>query len=189
MVAGLISCQTRPKNFTLLYRNSDTGLAELIDINGYYVSAHACDSSFYSVFMFYPDGLFTIATTTTLSDELIRCFTSSGKNKVCDYPLWGIYSLAQDTIKTQVIRTEGSGVVIFRDYKILPEGQLMNISDYVQPEYTNLAYMKNYPSFTENPCPSVARFYPLESKRDSADCLFFHKKWFSVPAGEKDFIR
>lgn len=175
------ACQSKPKNFSIPFRNVDTGLSRQININGYYVSAHACDTSLYTVFMFYSNGLFTIATTSTLHDELINCFIDSGYKKSCDYPLWGTYTISDDTIKTQVIRTEGDGVVILRDYKILPDKQIINISDYVEPIYTNLAYMENYPSFMNNPCPTVSLFYPLSSKRDSTECPFIHKKWFFYP--------
>lgn len=167
-----------PKNFTYRYRNENTGLEKLIDINGYYVSQHACDLSFYSVYMFYPGGLFTIATTSELLPDLVDCFGGGGKSAVCSYPLWGTYKVEGELIRTQTIRMEGNGCVIFRDYRILPDKKLINISDYVQPEYTNLGYMENYPSFKENSCGKTARFYPLETKRNIADCPLLNKKWF-----------
>ena len=167
-----------PKNFSNRYDGNNTGLDKLININGYYISEHGCDSAFFSIYMFYPDGLFTIATTSRITDELTDCFENGGKNNICKYPLWGTYIVEGDIIKTQVIRPEGNGCVIFRDYRILPNREITNISDYVQPEYTNLGYMENYPSFTSNPCEKAAKFYPLKNKRDSSECTLLKKKWF-----------
>lgn len=70
----LLGCQSRPKNFTHYYEDINTGLEKRINIEGYYVSEHGCDSLFYSMFMFYSDGLFTIATTSDISSDLINCF-------------------------------------------------------------------------------------------------------------------
>lgn len=167
-----------PKNFTYHFNNENKGLDKLIDINGYYISTHGCDTSFYSIYMFYPNGLFTIATTTEITSELIDCFQNGGASNICKYPLWGTYRIEDNMIKTQTIRMEGNGCTIFRDYKILPDKSILNISDYVQPEYTNLGYMNNYPSFTSNPCEKKAQFYPLKTKRDSTECLLLKKKWF-----------
>ncbi|MDH6355011.1 hypothetical protein M2132_001348 [Dysgonomonas sp. PH5-45] len=174
------ACASGPRNFTCLYDGKDTGLENRININGCYVSPMGCDSSFFSVYMFYPDGLFCIATTSYVSEDLIACFAEGGTSSLCRYPIWGTYRLAGDTIKTQAIRTDGGGFVVFRDYRIL-DGGIVNISDYVQPRYSNLGYMANYPSFTDNPCPKVARFYPLASRRDATDCPFFRKSWFRTP--------
>jgi hypothetical protein len=174
----LWSCGSRPKNFTCYYNNKETGLDQLIDINGYYVSQYGCDSTFYSMYMFYSNGLFMIATTGQLMPELINCFASGGKSKICRYPLWGTYTIEGDLIKTQTIRQEGNGFVIFRDYRILSDGSIVNVSDYVQPQYINLGYMSNYPSFADNPCEKRATFYPLQTKRDSTECMLLKKKWF-----------
>jgi len=174
----MLSCCTAPGNFSYRYIPEDTGLKNRIDIEGCYISMHGCDTSFYSVYMFYPDGLFTIATASNISQDLVNCFAQGGSSNICKYPLWGIYRLYGDTIKTQVIRPEGSKCVIFRDYLILPDKSVVNISDYVEPEYTNLGYMQNYPSFYDNPCALKARFLPVESKRPGSDCPFINKGWF-----------
>ena len=172
------SCGSRPKNFTFYYKNEDTGLEKLINMNGYYVSQHACDSTFYSMYMFYSNGLFMIATTNQLSPELINCFENGGKSKICRYPLWGTYIVEGNLIRTQTIRQEGNGFVIFRDYRILSDGSIINTSDYVDPQFINLGYMANYPSFTSNPCEKKAEFYPLKTKRDSTECALLKKRWF-----------
>lgn len=175
----ILSACGAPQNFTFRYPGQDTGLDKLIDINGYYVSPFGCDSSFLSVYMFYPDGLFTIATATAVSSELTDCFAYGDSGAVCKYPLWGIYRVDGDTIKTQVLRMEGDGCVIFRDYKILPDGAIVNISDYVDPDYTSLGYMANYPSFKVNGCETRALFYPLKVKRSKDECPLLKKKWFT----------
>lgn len=167
-----------PANFTIPYAGTNTGLESLIDLDGYYVSGFACDSGFYSVYMFYSGRLFTIATTSEVSDELIDCFVNGGKKTLCSYPLWGTYCLEKDTIRTQVIRPEGGGCVIFREYAILPDRSLVNVSDYVEPQHTSMAYMANYPSYRSNPCEKKACFFRTESKRDSTDCPFLKKGWF-----------
>lgn len=167
-----------PKNFSYYYNGENTGLDQMIDIDGYYVSEHGCDSLFCSMYMFYPDGLFIIATTSKIHPELIDCYRGEGLDKNCKYPLWGTYTIEGDLIKTQTIRTEGNGCVYFRDYQMLPDKSIVNVSDYVEAEYTNLAYMTNYPSFMENLCEKRAQFYPLDKKRDSKECPFLKKKWF-----------
>ena len=170
------ACAPYPKNFTYRYENKNTGLDQLIDLNGYYVSQFACDSTFFSMYMFYPDGLFLIATTSCVSDELISCFENGGTSNICRYPLWGLYRVEGNLIKTQIIRRQGNGCVIFRDYRILPDGAIVNISDYVEAEYTNLVYMANYPSFFDNPCEKKASFYPLKTKKDTKKNPFVRKK-------------
>lgn len=173
------SCSSGPKDFTYKYKGEYTGLDKLINIDGYYVVQRECDSAFFSMFMFYPDGLFTIATTSEILPELADCFENGGKDKICKYPSWGTYFVENDTIKTQVIRQEGIGLcTIFRDYKILPDGNLMNISDYVHPENTKIGYMKNYPSFFENRCMEKAQFVPLNKKRNVQACPYIKSKWF-----------
>ncbi|MBK5722963.1 hypothetical protein JGH11_19005 [Dysgonomonas sp. Marseille-P4677] len=174
----ILSACSAPKNFTLRYRAQDTGLDKLIDIDGCYVSPFGCDSNFFSVYMFYPDGLFTIATATDVSSELVSCFAQGGQSTVCQYPLWGVYAVEGDTIKTQVLRMEGGGCVIFRDYKILPDRSIVNISDYVDPHNTSLGYMANYPSFKANECETRAVFYPLQAKRSKDECPLLKKRWF-----------
>lgn len=179
-LALLGSCiSLKPKDFTYQYKNEYTGLDTLININGYYSSQRECDSTFYSIYFFYPNGLFTIATGTDLS-EVVKCFEDKDrKSAVCDYPSWGVYRMVDDTIKTQTVRQEGIGFcTIFRDYKIEKDKSIVNISDYVIPENSNLAYMANYPSFRESRCQEVAKLYPLAEKRDSTRCPYLKKKWF-----------
>jgi hypothetical protein len=130
--------------------------------------------------MFYPDGLFTIATGTDLTD-VVKCFQDENmKSVVCDYPLWGVYRVEGNIIKTQTIRQEGIEMfTIFRDYEILPDKKLVNLNEYVYPEKTKIGYMKNYPSFMENECLVQATFHPLETKRSSSKCPYLNKKWFN----------
>ena len=165
IVLLVFGCSSLPKDFTYRYDGINTGLDALINIDGYYVSEHGCDSAFYSVYMFYPDGLFTIATVSKVSDELIDCFAGRDSN-IYKYPSWGIYRVENGLIRTQVLRAEGNRFTIFRDYRILPDGNIVNISDFVKPEYSRLGYLKNYPSFLENSCEKPAVFYPLNMKRE-----------------------
>jgi len=160
-------CSTLPRNFTYHYTGEYTGLDTLINTNGYYISQYACDTAFYSMYLFFPNGLFTIATTSRITPELIDYFEAGGMSKTIQYPLWGTYQIEGDLIKTQVIRTEGSSCVIFRDYRILPDGMIENISDFVEPQYTRLSYMANYPSFKDNPCKIPAEFHPLKLKMNN----------------------
>jgi hypothetical protein len=169
---------SRPSNFTYVYEAEQTGLDTLIPINGYYTAQFGCDSSFYSVFMFYPDGLFRIATTTDISAELIDCFSSDNNSVLCRYIVWGTYKAEGNIIRTQSLRMGGYPFVIFRDYEIRPDRSVVNISDFVEPENTKLAYLNNYPSYRYNKCPVPARFYPLKHKRDSGDCPLVKRKWF-----------
>lgn len=169
-VVSYWSCNSLPKDFTTRYIGNGTGLDTLIDIDGYYISQFGCDTSFYSIYMFYSDGLFTIATTSAISDELTECFVNGGSSNICRYPSWGLYTIEGDTIKTQTIRPEGNKFTIFRDYLILPDKSIVNICDYVQPRYSNLGYLGNYPSFRRNECLIPAQFHKLSSKRSAQDC-------------------
>lgn len=178
VVIFLLSCAVQPKDFTYNYRAENTGLDTMINMKGYYVLPHGSDTSFYSMFMFYPDGLFTIATTSKLIPELNDCFENGGNNSICSYPLWGTYRIDQDTIRTQTIRLEGNGFVIFRDFLINSDSTLSYLNDYVNSEHINLGYMANYPSFKGNRCNIRSSFYPLSNKRDSQDCPLLNKKWF-----------
>lgn len=173
----IFGCQSAPKNFTYRYTEENTGIEDIININGYYVVEHGCDSSFYSMLMFYPDGLFMIATTSDVSQDLIACFSGDRVSTFCDYPIWGIYKIEGNMIKTQIYRSEGNGFTIFCDYEVLPDGSLVNLRDYVEPRYSNLGYLKNYPSFTENPCPKPAKFYPLSTKRDKSSSSLLRRGW------------
>lgn len=176
----LLSCAVQPKDFTYNYcAECNTGLDTLIDIEGYYVLPHGCDSSFYAMFMFYSDGLFTIATTSKLMPELNDCFENGGNRPICKYPLWGIYCIDQDTIRTQTVRLEGGGFVMFRDFLINKDGSLSYLNDYVNSDHIRLGYMVNYPSFKGNDCSSIqSSFYPLSKKRDREGCPLLKKKWF-----------
>lgn len=177
LIAGCVS--VRPTDFTYFYDRKDTGLSSRINIDGYYVSERECDSAFFSVFMFYPDGLFTIATTSN-ADLVAECFSTGGKSKICQYPSWGTYRLIGDTIKTQTVIVEGmASSCIFRDYLILLDGSIINFSDYVNPDKSKLMYMRNYPSFRTNQCAAPARFYPITEKRKKTDCPYLSKEWFS----------
>lgn len=173
------SCfSVKPKDFTYLYNGQNTGLAAQIDINGCYIFQRECDSSFFSVVMFYPDGLFTIATATNIED-IIVCFGSNERSTVCSYPSWGTYRLVGDTIKTQTIIDESMPVTtIFRDYLILSNKSIINLSDYVNSENTPIGYMKNYPSFKNNKCTQPATFHLLKNKRSYYFCPYLNKKWF-----------
>lgn len=174
------SCITvKPKDFTYRYDGQSTGISKLIDIDGYYITQRECDSTFFLVFMFYPDGLFMIATTSQ-PDEIIGCFNSDKQSTICRYPLWGTYKIAGDTIKTQTVMDESAPMTtIFRDYLILPDKSLLNISDYVNPQNTKIGYMKNYPSFIQNPCMIKASFIRTENKRNRSSCHYLKKKWFN----------
>lgn len=173
-----IGCAVAPPNFTYFYKDENTGLDKLIDIDGYYVSQRECDSTFFSMYMFYPNGLFTIATMSSLHPELTECFAKGGNSPLSKYPIWGTYRIEGNLIKTQVIRFEGKGWTIFRDYRIQSDGSIVNVSDYIEPEYTNLGYLENYPSFKNNDCEKLATFYQLQTKRDSTECPLLKKKWF-----------
>lgn len=167
-----------PKNFTNYYLKTDTGLNERIDIEGVYAFPFQCDSSFYTLCMFYHDGLFLSATTDTITNEILSCFERNNSEPVKSYPLWGTYRIEGDTIKTQSIRQEGNGCVIFRNFVIVNKNKIINTADYVESQHTNLAYMKNYPSFFENTCPSSAKFIPLKTRRNPTDCPFMKNQQF-----------
>ena len=139
---------------------SDALLEDHINIEGCYVFQRECDADFFSVVCFLPEGKFMIATTsnpTTFVDYFCGKSTSSN---IRQYVSTGEYVLVGDTIKTQTIRKEGiAQCPIYREYLILPDKNLTNISDYVLPEKGNIGYMRNYPSFRDNPCPQAASFY------------------------------
>lgn len=160
-----VGCSTLPKNYTLnpdsVNETSSENL-ELIHRPGYYTLQRGCDSTFFSIFRFFPNGEYKVATSSEISNELSDCFREENENTLCKNLLSGRYRIVGDTVKTQAIWPIGNGCVIFRDYLINDKGQLINTADYVEPEYSNLGYMKNYPSFRENPCPIPAQFVPIK---------------------------
>lgn len=176
------SCATtKPKDFTYLYDREYTGLDTLINIDGYYLFQRECDSTFYSVVMFYPDGLFTIATGSDLS-SVVNCYANENQNSAfCDYPLWGVYRVEGGLIKTQAIRQEGMEMyTIFRDYEIKANKKLVNKSEYVYPQNSKIGYLNNYPSFFENSCAEDGVFHPLKEKKSAQNCPYINKKWFNT---------
>lgn len=182
MLFFLISCSVNiPKGFTYTYsKGINAGLDSLIDIDGYYLTQRNCDSSFFSTFVFYSDGLFAIATGSELND-VNECFFSDDKTILCNNIAWGIYTVNSDTIKTQTIRQEGmASCIIYRDYLIGKNNTLINISDYVNPKSTKIGYMSNYPSFTNSNCITNSRFFKnRKAKRKASFCPYINKKWFN----------
>jgi len=175
----LSSCSLlKPSDFTYKFEDRYTGLDTLISTEGYYLVQRECDSVFNSAFMFYPNGLFTILTGSDLS-EAKECLADNNNTTICKNIAWGVYRIEENTIKTQTVRQEGTGFcTIFRDYKIMPDKKLVNISDYVIPANTKIGYMKNYPSFLENTCGKNATFFSRQNKRDYTKCPYLNKKWF-----------
>lgn len=169
----------KPKDFSYRYNQTiNTGLDQKLNMDGYYALHRECDSAFSSVFMFYPDGLFVIATGTDLA-EVSNCLATNASSTICNYPSWGVYKLVDDTIKTQSVLVLGfTGITIFRDYLVQADGTLVNLSDYVFPENSNVGHMREYPSFTQNRCQKVAVFTPLKTKRDASQCPLMRSKWF-----------
>ena len=68
LMAGCVS--VRSSDFIYFYDRKDTGLSSRINIDGYYVSERECDSTFFSVFMFYPDGLMPILLLNVFQQEV-----------------------------------------------------------------------------------------------------------------------
>ena len=175
----LFSCGTRkPLGFTNYFTDEYTGIDTLININGYFFVEEKCDEDFYCMFMFYPNGLFTLATTSLMSSNLRDCFKQGGDYNICKYPSWGTYEIKNDTIITQLIVDYGFGgwgkVMVFRDYLILPSKELLYISEYCIDK--DVVTCNEAPA---NPCPKVAQFVPMERKRSIQDCPWLKKGWFN----------
>ena len=175
-------CSSQPKGFTYKYNPEKyTGLDTLINIQGYYKVPYGCDEKFYSLVMFYPNGLVTIATdddTYGSPKDIPNCFRFGGTVAVCQYPEWGLYEIKQDTIKTQVIDDLGwvyGKRIVYRNYLILQNKELQSISDYIS---IDMKIEDNGGRYIENPCPKPAEFYSSESKRDTLICPWLKKKWF-----------
>ncbi len=178
-VIVLLSCGTRkPFGFTNYFTNEYTGIDTLINIDGYFFVEEKCRNDFYCMFMFYPNGLFTLATTSTMSSYLRDCFKQGGDYNICKYPSWGTYEINNDTIITQLIVDYGPGgwgkVMVFRDYLILPSKELLYISEYCIDK--DVVTCNEAPA---NPCPKVAQFVPMERKRSIQDCPWLKKGWFN----------
>lgn len=177
----LISCGTsKPEGFTYTYlKDGDRGLSNLIDIDGYFITQRECDSTFFSAFMFYKEGVYCSVTGTDLNN-VKDCFTSNEKTVLCRNLSWGLYTVKGDTIKTQTLREEGiTYSIIYRDYLIRNDKSLVNINDYVNPNAKMVGYMLNYPSFHTNMCPQKVEFYRTKkAKRNISFCPYIKKKWF-----------
>jgi hypothetical protein len=160
-----ISCCTYPQNFIYyFYSLKDMKCNQTIDTEGYYITQRECDTMAYSIFRFYPNGEFSIATTNTISPELINCFTDNTNNRSCDYLLHGVYAVEGDTVKTQIIWPADNKCTIFCNYRILSDGYIVNISEYAHTEYPN-RNLKGYPSFYNNPCEKKALFHPFTNEK------------------------
>lgn len=172
---SLIACASHPKGFSYYFDEKNTGLDTLIDINGYYVSKEDCDNSFYSIGMFYSNGIFTLATTSNSSSpNIINCFKTGGKSDYCQYPSWGTYRIVNDTIKTQIYQDNGNWgerYIWFRDFLIKSPTKIILIKKYCIISGYNQDYIYT--------CPQVSDFFPLETKRNWRECPLLKKKWFT----------
>ena len=178
----ITSCRTtKPNGFTYTYlKDSNTGLDKRIDTDGYFISQRDCDSSFFSAFTFYDNGLYCSVTGTNLN-EAVKCLNSNEKTALCKNLAWGLYALVGDTIKTQTLREEGiTFCTIYRDYVIQEDKSIVNISDYVDTEAKYIGYMRNYPSFKNRTCHIKSQFVSeKKAKRNTSLCPYINKKWFS----------
>lgn len=154
----LSACSSLPKNYSNYPLEDNTGLDQLIRIDGCYVFQRACDPEFFSICRFSPDGNYRVASAKTISPELIRCFVSDDQSILCNNILAGRYRLAGDTIRAEAIWPVGNGCVVFRDYLISQDKLLYNLNEYIEPDYSNLGYLRNYPSFFVNDCMKPAEF-------------------------------
>lgn len=170
MGMSIFSCATPPKGFTYQFKNVNTGLDKLINIDGYYLSEE-CDSMYISLFMFYSNGLCRFARTEKDGvDYALNSFKDEGK-ELNPHISWGIYHISNDTIFGQFIEDQGifyGDYSFYTNYKILPNKRVM-ITSHVNEEGKIVE---------GNKCNIVARFYPLEKKRDWKECPWLKKKWF-----------
>lgn len=177
----IIGCRTtKPSGFTYTYqKGSNSRLSERINTEGYFITQRECDSTFFSAFIFYDDGLYCSVTGTDL-DEAAECLNSNDKTALCGNLAWGLYTIVGDTIKTQTLREEGiTYCTIYRDYIIQANKSIVNISDYVDTEAKHIGYMRNYPSFLNNSCIQKIQFYSKKkAKRNHSLCPYINKKWF-----------
>lgn len=171
---GLFACASRPKGFTYFFDGEYTGLDTLININGYYRASEKCDSSNYIIFMFYPNGLITLATISTdTNSDIITCFAGD-KSIYSQYPSWGTYRIVNDTIKTQIYQDNGNwgkSYIWFRDFLIKLPTEIVLIKNYCIINGCNQdsVYV----------CPKASDFSPLERKRDWKESPLLKKKWFT----------
>ncbi|MBK5722865.1 hypothetical protein JGH11_18500 [Dysgonomonas sp. Marseille-P4677] len=170
LILGLISCASKPKGFSYRFNGKETGLENLIDINGYYI-INEKNSMYCSVFMFYENGLFRFANTSESGVEKVLTSFSSEEKEFYSFIPWGTYYFDNDTIYTQYIQERGllyGSYILNRNYKILPNKKIICI------------YYSNNENITEiNVDSDTAKFHPLKSKRDWRECPWLKKKWFT----------
>lgn len=172
----LLSCASHPKGFSYVFDGQQTGLDELINIDGYYVTEEKCDSPFFSISMFYPNGMLTLATVSDIDTDLISCFESGGKSWYCDYPSWGTYRIVNDTIKTQVYQDLGiwgGRFIVFRDFVVKSPTEIILVKMHCVDK--NVGACNRAPEYE---CPKASTFFPLETKRDWRESPLLKKKWF-----------
>lgn len=168
--ALLISCSSlKPRGFTNTFEDKYTGLDTLINIEGYYSSKKELgDNDFFSIYMFYSNGIFVRTGVTMIIPEVIESFT--GKYPDCRFIDWGTYRINKDTIHAELIVTDGwlyRPETVKIDYIILP--------DPILPKEKTTGYVVKDDSLHYM---AIGEFHPLESKRDYKDCPWLKKKWF-----------
>lgn len=141
---------SKPKGFTFQYEKKDTGLDQLIDIDGFFAFSFDANRGL----VFFADGLV--------------CNISILSNGIIDYRLWGLYIVENDIIKTQFILDGGiNGFDINRDFF-----RIIDRNEIKREAY--LSYQDNY--VTER---QYSLFYtPLPQSVSIETCWLLKKKWF-----------
>lgn len=184
----------RPKPWNHPFTNTETGLSNLIDINGYYETHDSIKP--YSI-MFFENGLCISLTTkvsmnndednsayldTMYSNKPVQIRTYKDEfgytHKTYDYKKyrtsWGTYEIKNDTIKAflieDLIGCDGTRKdIISMTYLIEMNKQLKQILITSSNEDYGYSRELNVSNCT---------FHPIENKRDSIECPYLRKRWF-----------
>lgn len=170
-----IGCTTQPKGFTYYFNGNNTGLDTLININGYYIGKEGEDSTDYTIFMFYPNGLIRCAriSSETPDDKILSSFEGDVQEFYRKVP-WGVYKIDQNRhIFAQYINDLGQAgcSTLLKKYRIITKTEIEIVEHYYYDDENNNFIKISTPS-------SKAYFHPLSKKRDFRKCPYLKKRWF-----------
>lgn len=181
----------RPKPWVHSYKCIYTGIDNLINTKGYYVSHITDTTNFlgidttYTSIMFYNNGLCIGLNGMGSSEDIIPKLDTIYSDKTInsknmniffeDKISWGTYELMEDTIKAYLIENT-SDPFTQRRKNIISMVYIISDNETLQQIY--IANSSKAYGCQKSLSIPFSTFHPIENKRDSTDCPYFTKGWF-----------
>ena len=147
----------KPKNFTFLYEEQNTGIDTLINVDGYYYSDSIPFNNFY---LLYRDG--------SIRNTSEKGITKSN-HKYSASPVWGVYKIMGDTITSQLIMNFGGS----RDMGVKTDKFIIKSKN--ELEYYSTSCCNSNPN--DVIIKQSLYFYSYPNRSDSAHWVKNHR-WF-----------